>query len=400
MSIPPPPGPQQPYQAPDPYGPPSGQPYGQQPYGQPPYGPPYQTWGQGYSPYTRPSPVNGLAIASLVLGLLCCIPAAGLVLGVIALVQIRKKGQSGKGMAIAGSILSSVGLALWILALATGGLSEMWEGFKEGAKEGTDFSVVKGQCFNTVGGSLEGLTYDVDEVPCAGEHDGEVFGEFRLTGSAFPGDGGVSVAADEKCYPLQDAYAMDSWALPEDVDVYYFGPTRTSWRLGDREVTCIFGNTDETAGLTGSLRADETTLDADQVALLKALNTVDATLYEEPEDYPEDDLPGYQVWSEDLRDVLGDQIEALNAHSWPADTEKSVSALVKDMEGAQKEWAKAAVADDPDAFYTHYDKGYAYVDGPTTVTAREALGLASDPPSYDEDYDSGDSGSDGSELDV
>lgn len=276
----------------------------------------------------------------------------------------------------------------------------MWEGFKEGAKEGTSFSVVKGQCFDTVSGSLEGLTYDVDEVPCAGEHDGEVFGEFRMTGSAFPGDGGVSVAADEKCYPLQDAYAMDSWALPEDVDVYYFGPTRTSWRLGDREVTCIFGNTDETATLTGSLRADATTLDADQVALLKALNTVDATLYEEPEDYPEDDLPGYQVWSEDLRDVLGDQIEALNAHSWPADTEKSVSALVKDMEGAQKEWAKAAVADDPDAFYTHYDKGYAYVDGPTTVTAREALGLASDPPSYDEDYDSGDSGSDGGELDV
>lgn len=265
---------------------------------------------------------------------------------------------------------------------------------------GSSVSVVKGQCFNTVSGSLEGLTYDVDEVPCAGEHEGEVFGEFRMSGDTFPGDGGVSVAADERCYPLQDAYAMDSWALPEGVDVYYFGPTGSSWRLGDREVTCIFGNTDETATLTGSLRADETTLDSDQLAFLRALNAVDTVLYEEPEDYPEDDLPGYQDWSQDVHDTLGDQIEALRFRSWSSGADKPVAALVKDMEEAQKEWAKAAVADDPDAFYTHYDKGYAYVDGPTTVTAREALGLASDPPSYDEDYEDGDSGSDSGELEV
>lgn len=253
MSIPPPPGPHQPGPAqgppPDPYGPPRpgqqpyGQPYGQQPYGQP-YGPPYQGWGQGYSPSTRPKSVNGLAVASLVLGVLCCFPAVGLVMGVIALVQIKKNGQSGKALAIVGSILSSLGLALWVTVLATGGPSTMWEEFKKSATEGTAFSVVKGQCFDAPGESLEGLTYDVDQVPCAGEHEGEVFGEFLMTGSAFPGDSGVSDVADEKCYPLQDAYAMDTWALPKNVDVYYFGPTRQSWRLGDRTVTCIFGNTD------------------------------------------------------------------------------------------------------------------------------------------------------------
>lgn len=163
MSIPPPPGPHQPdpaqgpSPAPDPFGPPpQGQqpygqhPYGQQPYGQP-YGPPYQTWGQGYSPYARPSSVNGLAVASLVLGVLCCFPAVGLVLGVIALVQIKKKGQSGKALAIAGSVLSSLGLALWVTVLATGGLSDAWEGFKKGASEGATFSVVKGQCFDAPG---------------------------------------------------------------------------------------------------------------------------------------------------------------------------------------------------------------------------------------------------------
>ncbi|MFF7931573.1 DUF4190 domain-containing protein [Streptomyces sp. NPDC007940] len=437
MSIPPPPGPHQPAPAqgpspaPDPYAPPPqgqspygppalgpqpyGQPQGPQPYGQPqgpqsygqpygqPYGPPYQTWGQGYSPYARPSSVNGLAIASLVLGVLCCFPGVGLLLGVIALVQIRKKGQSGKALAITGSILSSLGLALWVLVLATGGLSDAWEGFKKGATEGTAFSVVKGQCFVAPGESLEGLTYDVKEVPCAGEHEGEVFGAFRMTGSTFPGDSAVSDAADAKCYPLRDAYVMDTWALPEDVDVYYFGPTRQSWRLGDREVTCIFGNTDEKATLTGSLRADESTLDADQVALLKSLNAMDTVLWEEPEEYPEDDLPGYQDWSRDVHGTLDRQIGALRAHSWPAKADKPVAALVKDLEKARAEWAKAVTAaenDDIDTFYTHYDKGYAYVDGSSTVTARKALGLATKRPTYDEDYGDGGGDSTGGELDV
>ncbi|MET7734653.1 DUF4190 domain-containing protein [Streptomyces sp. NPDC005402] len=411
MSIPPPPGPHQPdpaqgpSPAPDPYGPPpqGQQPYGQQPYGQP-YGPPYQTWGQGYSPYARPSSVNGLAVASLVLGVLCCFPAVGLVLGVIALAQIKKKGQSGKALAITGSILSSLGLALWVTALATGGLSEAWDGFKKGATQGTAFSVVRGHCFDAPGESLEGLTYDVDEVPCAGEHDGEVFGEFTMTGgSAFPGDNAVSDAADRKCSPLQDTYAMDTWALPANVDVYYFGPTRQSWRLGDREVTCIFGNTDDNATLTGSLRADETTLDTYQVSLLKSLNALDTVLWEEPEDYPEDDLAGYRDWSRDVHDSFGDQIKALRAQSWPTKADKQVAALVKDMEDARDEWAKAVDAaddDDVDAFYIHYDKGYDYVDGPSTVTARKALRLATKRPTDDADYGDGGGESGGGELNV
>ena len=38
-----------------------------------------------------------------------------------------------------------------------------------------------------------------------------------------------------------------------------------------------------------------------------------------------------------------------------------------------------------DSFYQHYDTAYEYVDGHTTVTAREALGLATSVPTYDED---------------
>ncbi|MFD6751620.1 DUF4190 domain-containing protein, partial [Streptomyces anthocyanicus] len=78
--VPNPQGPSQQGSYPGPY---QQAPYQQGPYQQSPYGTPYQTWGQGYSPYNRPAPVNGLAIAALVLGVLCFLPGVGLVLGIV-----------------------------------------------------------------------------------------------------------------------------------------------------------------------------------------------------------------------------------------------------------------------------------------------------------------------------
>ncbi|WP_367321026.1 DUF4190 domain-containing protein [Streptomyces sp. HUAS ZL42] len=432
MSIPPPPGPHQPsapqdsfqapaeqnpfqapgeqnpFQAPTDQGPfqaptlqgPYQNPYPQGPYAQGPYGPPYQPWGQGYSPFARPAPVNGVAIASLVLGLLCFLPAVGLVLGVIALVQIGKKGERGKGLAIAGSVLSCVGLALWVVLLATGAGSGMWEGFKDGVGGNGSMSLAKGECFDVPGDSLEDAVYDADQVPCTGRHDGEVFATIPLPGDSFPGDDHVTDVAEDKCYTLQESYTMDFWAVPDYVDVYYLTPTEESWDVGDREITCVYGNTDESGTLTGSLRSDATTLDTDQMALLKALNAIDTVLYEEPEDYAEDDLDGNKDWAADVENMLGAQIEALRGHTWPAGAQRPVAALVKDMEQARKDWAKAAAAGDADTFYEHYDSGYEYVDGKTTVTARKALGLATTPPSYDEDYDSGGGSGGSGNLDV
>lgn len=47
-----------------------------------------------------------------------------------------------------------------------------------------------------------------------------MFAAFRLPGGACPGDALVSGTADERCWGLQDGYAMDGWAVPRDVDVY------------------------------------------------------------------------------------------------------------------------------------------------------------------------------------
>ncbi|MEV0980730.1 DUF4190 domain-containing protein [Streptomyces sp. NPDC049915] len=380
MSIPPPPpGPQQPSTTPGPYqAPPPQGPYAA-PGGYPP--PPYQPWGQGYTPFNRPAPVNGVAIAALVLGALCFLPAVGLVLGVIALVQIRKRGERGKGLAIGGAVLSTIGLALWVLALATGGVADFWQGMKDGARDSATFSLHKGQCFDEPG-ALGGATYDVDEVPCAGRHDGEVFGTFNLpAGSHYPGERAIDTAAESRCYPLADAYAMDSWAWPDDVDVYYFSPSKDSWALGDREVACVFGNTDEHGTLTGSLRADATTLDADQVAFLTAAQEVERALDDEPEDLAEDDLEGNRTWAREMKSALDRQISQLESYGWGAGHRQQVAAYVEELRAARGQWAKAASATDPDTFDAHYAAGFKAVDGAPAVAVRKALKLATTPPS-------------------
>ncbi|MEV0635244.1 DUF4190 domain-containing protein [Streptomyces sp. NPDC050619] len=392
MSIPPPPGAPQPPEPQGPYGP-----YAPHP----PYqAPPYQAWGQGYSPYARPAPVNGVAIAALVLGILCCIPVVGLVLGLIALRQINRKGERGRSMAITGSVLSSFGLVLWVVVIATGGVSGIWEGVKEGAREG---SLTQGECFDSPSG-MEGSSYDLDEVPCAGEHDGEVFAVVKLPGGSFPGDASVTRTAEDKCYTLQYAYAMDAWALPGDVDVYYIVPSAESWRLGDREITCSFGNTDANASLGGgSLRNDETTLDADQVAYLKAVDAQNTALDSAPEDTPDDDLAANKQWAARVSAALAKEAGMLSGHPWPADAKQPVAVVVKELEALQKPWSQAAGADDVDTFYTHYDEALRLEDPTKSVTARKALGLATNPPSYD-DGGSGEAGGGGgggsSRLDV
>ncbi|MEG3629622.1 DUF4190 domain-containing protein [Streptomyces poriticola] len=370
----------------------------------PPAGPhpPYPSYAQApqqYPGWPQRPPVNGIAIAAFVLGLLCFVPAAGLVLGLVALARIRKKGERGKGFAVAGSVLSSVGLALWLLMFTTGAAADFWQGFKDGVRgEGTAFALQVGQCFDEPGGSLEGVTYDVDEVPCEKPHQGEVFAAFDLDDGRFPGYDAIARTAEERCPELQSDYAMDSWAVPEHVAVYHFTPTKDSWAFGDREVTCVFGHTDEGSRLTGSLRRDAHTLDPHQIAYLEAARVLNTAMESEPmTEYVEDDLPGHRAWADRMTDALTEQSGMLRAHTWPAAAERPVADLADGLDKARKEWAKAAEATDADTFYTHYDQGYELLDPTTTVTTRKALGLATEPPSYPV---AGDGGGDGSGLDV
>jgi len=118
------------------------QPYGQQPYGQQPYGqqPPPPDGQQGYPPqgygqqpygHEQPKGGKGLAIGALVTGvlalLLCWTVFGGILLGLVALVlgligaSRAKKGRaSGRGLAITGAVIGTVGLLISIAFIVLG----------------------------------------------------------------------------------------------------------------------------------------------------------------------------------------------------------------------------------------------------------------------------------------
>jgi Domain of unknown function (DUF4190) len=93
---------------------PTGPTYGVMPTPGYPYGP-----GPAYLPSASPT-TNGMAIASLVLGILWIYwigSLLALVFGYIALKQIRRRNEAGRGLALAGVILGWVGAAFLVLVV-------------------------------------------------------------------------------------------------------------------------------------------------------------------------------------------------------------------------------------------------------------------------------------------
>lgn len=83
-----------------------------------PYGQPY-----GYYPYPAyppPRPTNGMAVASMVLGIMWMYwvgSILALIFGYIARKQIKERGESGEAMAIAGIVLGWLGVAALVAVI-------------------------------------------------------------------------------------------------------------------------------------------------------------------------------------------------------------------------------------------------------------------------------------------
>lgn len=113
---------------PPPYVPPPG-PYAG-PGGPGPYGP-------GPYPYPQPAPTNSMAIASLVCSFLFF--PLGIVFGHISLSQIKRNSEEGRGLAIAGLVISYVITVMTIVAVVVSAVLMVWMGrmLEEGVRSGS-----------------------------------------------------------------------------------------------------------------------------------------------------------------------------------------------------------------------------------------------------------------------
>ncbi len=363
----PPPGTPAGYPAPGPYTSP-GMPYAGVPG---PYGP--------YPPPTATT--NGLAVGSLVSGIVCCLPPLGLVLGVFSLRQIKKRGQGGKGMAIAGIVLSSLSTLLVLIGLITGQIQdaarEFNEGFREAASARMPMELRTGECFVDEAGEGE-YTLGVRVVDCDEPHDGEITGRFEATGfDGWPGESELTALGEKRCETLAAAYTLDTWALTADTLSLYYTPDRRAWRTGEHRIACAIGGSER---LTGSLRSDKTTLDTGQLAFLGHVNPIDDALYAEPEDDPEDDLQANLAWAAEVRSALDSARSGLRGRTWDPSERKAMDGYLKSLDAASKQWAKVAGAKDATEFWEAYERAWELVPADATVEARKALGLTHTPP--------------------
>lgn len=74
--------------------------------------------GQPFGGFPQKAKTNGLAIASLVCSFFCGL--VGIILGIVAINQINKTNEGGKGLAIAGIVIGAVGIVFtWMIVFAS-----------------------------------------------------------------------------------------------------------------------------------------------------------------------------------------------------------------------------------------------------------------------------------------
>jgi Domain of unknown function (DUF4190)/Septum formation len=243
----------------------SASPYGgpTSPYGAPgrqyggaggPYGTPYGGYGNPYAqpgqPYNRKT--SGWAIASFVLGLL-----GGVLLSVIfafiALSRIKRLGQQGRGLAIAGLILSGIWVLLIILIVVVASLNGATRSSSTGKITGSGnlsvFSLAVGDCFNSPADTQD--VASVTAEPCNQPHSAQIYAKFNLAGSNFsyPGTATVTRLAASGCTVRTGS--IDRSKTTNAMTVRFLFPDRDAWLGRQRTVACMIVN--PTANLTYSL---------------------------------------------------------------------------------------------------------------------------------------------------
>lgn len=249
-----------------PYGPPSPSAWGPPPaaWGPPPAGLGYTGPGYEQPGPPRPPGSNGMAIASLIFGIIGWV-LLSVPFGIAALGRIRRTGQDGRGLAIAGLVLSAFWTVVFVvLAVIIAAQPNSTTG--SGAQSPTATSTPRSTTTPStgsgsvpvnslqVGDCVNGLRdsehlQSLPSVPCAQPHEGEVFAVFDLPPGNYPGR--LSPAITVQCSSRFAAYAPN--ADVRNIGLYVVYPRPESWARGNREVDCIATASGGTT--TGSLRS-------------------------------------------------------------------------------------------------------------------------------------------------
>jgi hypothetical protein len=192
-----------------------------------------------------------MAIASLIFGIFGGI-LLSVVFGIVALVQIRKRGDKGRGLAIAGLVLSGVWLlvigAVITVAILTSAQRDSAGTITEGGTV-SSMELREGDCVNGVADGT--VVMNVKGVPCAQAHDAEVIVQFDLPAASWPGREAAGNQAAEECEQRLTRLLADSPMLERLRSFVLYPPDLTSWQRS-RSVSCMVVDADG-GKLTGAV---------------------------------------------------------------------------------------------------------------------------------------------------
>lgn len=182
---------------------------------------------------------NGLAIAALCCGLVGLFPIAAVVavvLGIVALSQLQRRIQRGRGMAIAGIVLGSLWVVGWI-AFVVAAVNDAPERDTSGAVTQQSELFVDdlkaGDCYS--GGRKDEVDL-VKVIPCTSPHESQVVITFELPDGDYPGEDEVVEAAERGCTDKGDPLLTDK--AFDELEPSFIYPDSYTWR-GDRTIICV-----------------------------------------------------------------------------------------------------------------------------------------------------------------
>ncbi|MFD5462810.1 DUF4190 domain-containing protein [Kitasatospora sp. NPDC127059] len=356
---------------------------------QPPHPyPPYpHTLLNPYDP--RPEPrTNGFAVGSLATGLSLLSPVA-LVFGVIALFQIRRRGQRGRGMAVTGLVFGAAGTVLLSLALGAGDFGPARDGRGGGYTQkppagSVRWSALKaGDCYTSSGVSGkpdengdETVSW-VRRVACSERHNGEVAGTAKVPdgGGPYPGAAVVRERAATLCRTVLDDYALDQWAVPDGMDDVYLYPSAGNWAVGERYVTCAFEDREDQH--LGTVRTDRRSLTSVQLAYLEAVRGFNTAYVDAPAKDVAAAEAEYRSWARRMAIASRAEAAALRRPTaeWPTDVQPKIDKLAETQSQAAAAWDAAATGSDL-AGDLRRARALVAKTTPLSVDVRRSLGLS------------------------
>ncbi|MEV0533201.1 DUF4190 domain-containing protein [Kitasatospora sp. NPDC050463] len=367
----------------------------------PPGPPPASGWAavppgalSGFQPgyaYPAPEVTNGFSVAALVTGLLCMWPLS-LAFGIVALVQIPKRNERGRGMAVTGVVLGILGVLVTLvgfLGLLAAGVDASADRPARAPKAPGSVlwsSLKSGDCYNPPGGAAGSEDGDatvlwVLKASCSLPHHGEVAGTARIPegdGLAYPGESLVRESAATLCGPVLTDYALDYWAVPDGMDEVYLYPSRANWKSGERYATCAYEDRD--AEHLGSVRTDRGKLSSAQLTYLEAARAYNTVSWSEPDAEVAEARSDYVSWASRMADASRKEAEQLSkgAVVWPDGAKPKVAELVAAQRDAATVWDTAARTVDATALEREIRRAKALVSksAKVTVEIRRELGLS------------------------